>query len=106
MALLGGSTDAGHDRAGGDARPPRAQATQRIVRMHDGALWRIDRLLDPMEEDLRMLARSKLGQAILNEDDMPLVNITPEEEAVLRQVLARIDGAGEEASAPADARVN
>ena len=83
-----------------------AQATQRIVRMHDGRIVEDHRLLDPMEEDLRMLARSKLGQAILNEDDMPLVNITPEEEAVLRQVLARIDGAGEEASAPADARVN
>ncbi len=83
-----------------------AQATQRIVRMHDGRIVEDHRLLDPMEEDLRMLARSKLGQAILNEDDMPLVNITPEEEAVLRQVLARIDGAGEEASSPADVRVN
>lgn len=83
-----------------------AQATQRIVRMHDGRIVEDHRLLDPMEEDLRMLARSKLGQAILNENDMPLVNITPEEEAVLRRVLARIDGAGEEASTPADARVN
>lgn len=82
-----------------------AQATQRIVRMHDGRIVEDHRLLDPMEEDLRMLARSKLGQAILNENDMPLVNITPEEEAVLRRVLARIDGAGEEASTPADPRV-
>jgi hypothetical protein len=53
------------------------------------------RLLDPMEEDLRMLARSKLGQAILNEDDMPLQQITPEEELVLRRVLHRLNGATE-----------
>ena len=80
-----------------------AQATQRIVRMHDGRIVEDHRLLDPMEEDLRMLARSKLGQAILNENDMPLQQITPEEEAVLRRVLARIDGAADET--PADARV-
>lgn len=76
-----------------------AQATQRIVRMHDGRIVEDHRLLDPMEEDLRMLARSRLGQAILNEGDMPLQQITPEEEAVLRRVLARIDVAGDETPA-------
>ena len=76
-----------------------AQATQRIVRMHDGRIVEDHRLLDPMEEDLRMLARSRLGQAILNEGDMPLRQITPEEEAVLRRVLARIDVAGDETPA-------
>lgn len=72
-----------------------AQATQRIVRMRDGRVVEDHRLVDPMEEDLRMLARSKLGHAILAEDDMPLEQITPEEEEVLRRVLQRIDGAGE-----------
>ncbi len=69
-----------------------AQATQRIVRMHDGRVVEDHRLLDPIEEDLRMLARSKLGQAILHGDDMPQERITAEEEAVLRRMLARIDG--------------
>ncbi len=69
-----------------------AQATQRIVRMHDGRMVEDHRLLDPIEEDLRMLARSKLGQAILHGDDMPQERITAEEEAVLRRMLARIDG--------------
>ena len=83
-----------------------AQATQRIVRMHDGRVVEDHRLVDPMEEDLRMLARSKLGQAILNQDDMPLEHITPEEEAVLRRMLARINGAGEDVPTPADVAVN
>ena len=76
-----------------------AQATQRIVRMRDGRVVEDHRLLDPMEEDLRTLARSKLGHAILSEDDMPLQQITPEEEEVMRRVLRRIDGgAGSERS--------
>lgn len=79
-----------------------AQATQRIVRMRDGRIVEDHRLLDPMEEDLRMLARSKLGQAILNEDDMPLQQITPEEELVLRRVLHRLNGATEEETAPVE----
>jgi ABC-type lipoprotein export system ATPase subunit len=69
-----------------------AQATQRIVRMRDGRIVEDHRLLDPMEEDLRTLARSKLGQAILDEHDLPLLRITPEEELVLRRILQRIDG--------------
>jgi ABC-type lipoprotein export system ATPase subunit len=69
-----------------------AQATHRIVRMRDGRIVEDHRLLDPMEEDLRMLARSQLGQAILDEEDMPLQQITPEEELVLRRILLRVDG--------------
>ena len=45
-----------------------AQSTQRIVRMKDGRIVSDHRLLDPLEEDLRMLSQSKLGQAILNHD--------------------------------------
>ena len=75
-----------------------AQATQRIVRMRDGRIVEDHRLLDPMEEDLRTLARSKLGHAILTDGDLPLTEITPEEEQVLRRVLERIDGAGDAGS--------
>ena len=69
-----------------------AQATQRVLRMRDGHIVDDHRLVDPMEEDLRMLANSKLGQAILNTEDNPLEQITPEEELVLRHILQRLDG--------------
>jgi ABC-type lipoprotein export system ATPase subunit len=68
-----------------------AQATHRIIRMHDGRIVEDHRLLDPMEEDLRTLAQSKLGQAILDEDDLPLNQITREEEIVLRRILQRLN---------------
>lgn len=69
-----------------------AQATQRILRMKDGRVVDDHRISDPMEEDLLALARSKLGQAIMVDDDPPLEKITAEEELVLRRILARIQG--------------
>jgi ABC-type lipoprotein export system ATPase subunit len=75
-----------------------AQVTRRVVRMRDGRVVEDHRLVDPMEEDLRMLARSKLGQAILDPHDAPLLQISAEEELVLRRILARVDG-GEPAAA-------
>jgi putative ABC transport system ATP-binding protein len=69
-----------------------AQSTQRVLYMRDGRIVDDHRLVDPMEEDLRMLANSKLGQAILNTEDNPLEQITPEEEVVLRRILLRLDG--------------
>ena len=69
-----------------------AQSTQRVLRMRDGRIVADNRLLDPMEEDLRTLANSRLGQAIMDPDDEPLEQITPEEELVLRRILERIDG--------------
>jgi ABC-type lipoprotein export system ATPase subunit len=69
-----------------------AQSTQRVLRMRDGRIVADNRLLDPMEEDLRTLANSRLGQAILDPDDEALAQITPEEELVLRRILERIDG--------------
>lgn len=67
-----------------------AQATQRILRMHDGRIVDDHPLLDPLEEDLRTLAQSKLGQVILTTGDVPQHLITPAEEAVFRQVLQRL----------------
>jgi ABC-type lipoprotein export system ATPase subunit len=69
-----------------------AQATQRILRMSDGRIIDDHRLLNPLEEDLRMLATSKLGQAILDPDDEPLPYISAEEERIIRSVLKRVDG--------------
>ncbi len=66
-----------------------AQATQRILRMRDGRIEDDHRVVDPLEEDLRMLAQSKLGQAILTDGDLPLRQITPEEELVLRRIIQR-----------------
>ena len=70
-----------------------AQATQRILYMQDGRIISDHRVLDPLEEDLRTLAQSKLGQAILTEDDAPLRQITTEEELVLRGILHRLQAA-------------
>ena len=69
-----------------------AQSTQRILRMKDGRVVDDHRIDDPLEEDLLALARSKLGQAIMVDDDPPLQKITREEELVLRRILARVQG--------------
>jgi ABC-type lipoprotein export system ATPase subunit len=70
-----------------------AQATQRILTMQDGRITGDHQVLDPLEEDLRTLAQSKLGQAILAEDDAPLRQISTEEEVVLRTLLRRLESA-------------
>ena len=67
-----------------------AQTTSRILRMSDGRIVDDHRIDDPLEEDLRMLAQSKLGQAIMIDGDPPLQKITVEEELVLRRILARL----------------
>ncbi len=71
-----------------------AQATQRILMMRDGNLVDDHRVGDPMEEDLRVLANSRLGQAILDDADGPLTQLTPEEERLLRSLLQRSRTAG------------
>jgi ABC-type lipoprotein export system ATPase subunit len=72
--------------------PRVAQATQRILRMHDGRIVEDHRVLDPLEEDLRSLAFSKLGEMILNPDDAPMQEVTPEEELILRKMIRRLRG--------------
>lgn len=67
-----------------------AQATHRIVLMQDGRIVEDHPLLNPLEEDLRTLAASKLGQAILAEVERPLPQITHEEEKVLHHILQRV----------------
>jgi ABC-type lipoprotein export system ATPase subunit len=70
--------------------PRVAQATQRILRMHDGRIVEDHRVLDPREEDLRSLAFSKLGEMILNPDDAPMQEVTSEEELILRKLIERL----------------
>jgi ABC-type lipoprotein export system ATPase subunit len=73
-----------------------AQATQRIVRMRDGRIVEDHRLLNPLEEDLRTLARSKLGQRILESSSLDeaaqlVPQMSGEEAAMLRAILLRLD---------------
>ena len=72
--------------------PRVAQATQRILRMQDGHIVEDHRVLDPLEEDLRILAFSKLGEIILNPDDAPMQEVTPEEELILSKLIQRLRG--------------
>ena len=67
-----------------------AQATQRILRMQDGRIVEDHRVSDPLEEDLRALAFSKLGETILDTEDAPMQEVTPEEEAILRKLIQRL----------------
>ena len=69
-----------------------AQATQRILRMQDGRIVEDHRVQDPLEEDLRSLAFSQLGDRVLNPDDAPMREVTPEEEAILRRLIQRLRG--------------
>jgi ABC-type lipoprotein export system ATPase subunit len=70
--------------------PRVAQATQRILRMQDGRIVEDHHVSDPLEEDLRMLAFSKLGEVIINPDDAPMQDVTPEEELILRRLIERL----------------
>jgi putative ABC transport system ATP-binding protein len=68
-----------------------AQATQRIVRMSDGRIISDHRLDDPLEEDLRTLADSRLGQAILGQNGLRSNYLRPDEKCVLQQLLERFE---------------
>jgi hypothetical protein len=74
-----------------------AQSTQRIVRMKDGRIVSDHRLDDPLEEDLRMLAATRLGQAVLSENHLDTDYLTDSDRKLLRRLLNRIDdGTGAE----------
>ena len=74
--------------------PRVAQSTQRIVRMRDGRIVSDHRLLDPLEEDLRMLSQTRLGQAILDHNGELPDYVSPEERAALARLLGRVDDKG------------
>jgi ABC-type lipoprotein export system ATPase subunit len=70
-----------------------AQTTQRILQMKDGRIVSDHRLDDPLQEDLRTLAQSKLGQAILGHSGLQVETLGPEEQAALRKLLQRMEAA-------------
>jgi ABC-type lipoprotein export system ATPase subunit len=70
--------------------PRVAQAAQRILRMEDGRIVEDHRVTDPLEEDLRILAHSKLGDVIMDTEDEPMQEVTPEEELILRKLIRRL----------------
>lgn len=66
-----------------------AQATRRILRMEDGRIVDDHHVTDPLEEDLRMLAYSRFGQTLIHRSD-GVGFLSPDEEAILRDVLRRV----------------
>jgi ABC-type lipoprotein export system ATPase subunit len=65
-----------------------AQVTQRILLMKDGRIVDDHRIVDPLEEDLRMLMQSKLGQALINPEASKLPEQLSHEQAqILRKLL-------------------
>jgi ABC-type lipoprotein export system ATPase subunit len=68
-----------------------AQATQRIVRMSDGRIVSDHLLLDPLEEDLRTLADSRLGQAILRNNGLKASYLDADEREALRRLLEKVE---------------
>ncbi len=74
-----------------------AQSTRRILRMRDGRIVDDHLLSDPYEEDLRTLAASRLGQALLGgnhlQAGLQAGYLDEEEQAVLAQILGKINKA-------------
>jgi ABC-type lipoprotein export system ATPase subunit len=68
-----------------------AQTTGRILSMKDGRIVGDHPLTDPLEEDLRTLAQSKLGQALLGRDGLCLDYLSADERTTLRRLLASIE---------------
>ena len=71
-----------------------AQATERIVRMSDGHIVSDHRLANPLEEDLRTLAQSKLGQALLGRNGLRSDYLDEEERVALRRLLEKVESGG------------
>jgi ABC-type lipoprotein export system ATPase subunit len=71
-----------------------AQATQRILQMKDGGIVSDHRLDDPLQEDLRTLAQSKLGQAILGHNGLRLDALNELEQESLRKLLEQVSPTG------------
>jgi ABC-type lipoprotein export system ATPase subunit len=69
-----------------------AQTTQRILNMKDGQIVSDHRLADPLEEDLRTLVQSKLGQAILGRNGLRPDYLDVGEQKALRKLLERVEG--------------
>ncbi len=67
-----------------------AQATGRILQMHDGHIVSDHRLDDPLEEDLRTLAQSRLGQAILGRNGLRPEYLGADEQTALKRLMEKV----------------
>ena len=75
-----------------------AQSTRRILRMRDGRIVDDHRLRDPLEEDLRMLASTRLGQAVLGQNGLDMDYLSADEQQMLRTLLNKVaDGSSQPA---------
>jgi putative ABC transport system ATP-binding protein len=68
--------------------PNVARRTQRILIMRDGQIVQEDMVGDVYTEDLKVLARSELGQAVLNQQAIGWMK--PDEEDMVRALLSRV----------------
>ena len=73
-----------------------AQVTRRILRMKDGRIVSDHRLTDPLEEDLRTLADSRFGQAVLGKNGLQPDFLTQEDRVILRRLLDRVEAEPQE----------
>jgi len=73
-----------------------ARRTHRVLVMKDGRIVREDMIGQPFEEDLKMFRQSGLGRALLGENGVTADSLdgwlTSNDQAALRQVLARVSG--------------
>ncbi len=70
--------------------PTVARRTHRILMMQDGKIIHEDIVGDAYTEDLKVLARSELGQALLGGESLDI--LAPGEREALRSALARVAG--------------
>jgi ABC-type lipoprotein export system ATPase subunit len=68
--------------------PNVARRTHRILMMRDGKIVQEDIVGDTFTEDLKVLARSELGQAVLH--GQTLETLSPTEGDMMRQLLSRV----------------
>jgi ABC-type methionine transport system ATPase subunit len=68
--------------------PNVARRTHRILMMHDGKIVQEDIVGDTFTEDLKVLARSELGQAVLYGQTPE--TLSPTERDMMRQLLSRV----------------
>ena len=68
--------------------PNVARRTHRILMMHDGKIVQEDIVGDTFTEDLKVLARSELGQAVLSGQSP--TTLSPAERDLMRQLLSRV----------------
>ena len=70
--------------------PNVARRAQRILIMHDGQIVQEDIVGDVYTEDLKVLARSELGRAVISQQ--PIEMLENIEGAALRKLLSRVTG--------------